>query len=228
MIQEEIGSALAVHGLILRGGLVFDRNDSAPVGPNGGVAKSVLLIGHGGAAMWPHFHRWLTGLAAIPGNPLDCWSKKVIGGIAAQAGARAVFPSDRPYLPFQQWAMRAEGLKPSPLGIVMHPRFGLWHAWRGALLFEHEISIHVPREPIHHCDLCDGKPCLNSCPVGAFSGMGYAVDDCVDHVNGTDGTVCLTRGCLARNACPVAAEHRYPADQQAFHMAAFLRARTRR
>ena len=70
--------------------------------------------------------------------------------------------------------MRAEGLKPSPLGILMHPEYGLWHAYRGALLFDVEISIQVPHEPIHLCDLCIGKPCLKSCPVDAYSDAGFA------------------------------------------------------
>ena len=29
--------------------------------------------------------------------------------------------------------MRAEGLKPSPLGVLVHPDFGLWHGYRGAI-----------------------------------------------------------------------------------------------
>ena len=78
-------------------------------------------------------------------NPLDTWSREVIGEVAEEFGARAVSPSDRPYLPFQQWAMRAEGLRPSPLGILMHPEYGLWHAYRGALLFDVEIPIQAPQ-----------------------------------------------------------------------------------
>ncbi len=31
--------------------------------------------------------------------------------------------------------MAAEGLKPSPLGLLMHPEYGLWHGYRGAILF---------------------------------------------------------------------------------------------
>ncbi len=30
-------------------------------------------------------------------------------------------------------------------------------------------------------------------------------------------------GCLDRNACPYGTAYRYPADEQAFHMAAFMR-----
>ena len=78
--------------------------------------------------------------------------------------------------------MRAEGLRPSPLGILMHPQYGLWHAYRGALLFDVDVSIEAPRAVIHLCDLCDGKPCLKSCPVGAYSQTGFAYQDCLGHV----------------------------------------------
>ncbi|TIX78365.1 MAG: 4Fe-4S dicluster domain-containing protein, partial [Mesorhizobium sp.] len=128
-------------------------------------------------------------------------------------GARAVSPSDRPYLPFQQWAMRAEGLRPSPLGILMHPQYGPWHAYRGGLLFEVETALHEPRGAIHLCDTC----------VNAYSADGFAYETCLAHVRGQNGAPCRTGGCLDRNACPYGADYRYPPQVQAFHMAAFAR-----
>ncbi|TPI49704.1 4Fe-4S dicluster domain-containing protein [Mesorhizobium sp. B2-9-1] len=218
---EEIAAALAANGLILRGGFRFTDGEDAPVGPSGAPAKSALLVGQAGAAPWPHFERWLGQQARDIANPLDTWSRAVIGAVAQGCGARAVSPSDRPYLPFQQWAMRAEGLKPSPLGILMHPTYGLWHAYRGALLFEDEISLPEAHEMNHLCDACVAKPCMKSCPVGAYSVAGFAHEACLLHVRGTDGAPCRAGGCLDRNACPYGAEYRYPADVQAFHMAAF-------
>ena len=50
-------------------------------------------------------------------------------------GGTAWFPSEKPWQPFQQWAMRAEGLKASPLGVLIHPDYGLWHGYRGAIGF---------------------------------------------------------------------------------------------
>jgi epoxyqueuosine reductase QueG len=105
----------------------------------------------------------------------------------------------------------------------MHPEYGLWHAWRGALLFDAEISIQAPREVIHLCDLCPGKPCLKACPVDAYSEAGFAYQACLDHVRGPSGGPCRTTGCLDRNACPYGAAYRYSTDEQAFHMAAFMR-----
>lgn len=221
-------AALAPSGLILRGGLNFTDGDVAPDGPGGRAARAVVLVGNGGAAYWRQFSRWRAEQPEPVANPLDTWSRLAIGQAAAAIGARVAMPNDRPYLPFQQWAKRAEGLKPSPLGLLMHPRFGLWHAYRGALLLDAEIPIQALRklnqvvaEPIHPCDLCVGKPCLNTCPVSACSADGFAYQACLAHVRGPRGNACRGGGCLARNACPEAAEWRYPAEVQAFHQRAF-------
>jgi hypothetical protein len=216
-----LSAALATHGLILRGGFNFRQDEEAPEGPSGAPAKAVLLVGQAGAAPWPHFQRWRAKQPKDVANPLDNWSRTVIGEVAATAGARAVSPNDRPFMPFQQWAMRAEGLRSSPLGILMHPEYGLWHAYRGALLFDREIDMPAPEKVIHLCDACVGKPCMKACPVGAYSPSGFAYEACLSHVRGAAGGPCRATGCLDRNACPHGAAYRYPADAQAFHMAAF-------
>lgn len=222
-----LSEALAAHGLMPRGGFAFTSDEDAPPGPSGAPARAVVLVGHAGDAHWRHFCAWRAARPADPADPLDTWSEEVIGAVAAKAGARAVFPSRRPYLPFQQWAMRAEGLRPSPLGVLMHPVYGLWHAYRGALLFDEaaltglRALIQPVAEPIHQCDLCLGKPCLKSCPVGAHGEPGFSHQACRTHVLGGEGAACRERGCLDRNACPQATTYRYPPDMQAFHMAAF-------
>lgn len=220
-LPGEIEAALSCHGLILRGGIDFAESEEAPPGPSGIPAKAVLLVGQAGAAPWKQFREWLAAQPREVLNPLDTWARGVIGRVAERFGARAVSPSDRPYLPFQQWAMRAEGLKPSPLGILMHPEYGLWHAYRGALLFDRPLGLPAPRPVDHLCDACHGKPCLNACPVGAFSSAGFAYEDCLAHVRGGNGAACRDGGCLARNACPYGVAWRDPAEAQVFHMAAF-------
>ena len=221
--RDGLYAAVAAHGLIVRGGFVFDQDEAAPHALSGRAMRSVVLIGNAGASYWPHFQRWRQTQPNDVANPLDTWCREVIGEVAEKFEARAVSPSDRPYLPFQQWAMRAEGLKPSPLGILMHPEYGLWHAYRGALLFDVELPGMEVEKPIHLCDVCAGKPCLKACPVGAYSTVGFAHEVCLSHVRGSDGAPCRTGGCLDRNACPYGIGYRYPAEVQAFHMEAFAR-----
>lgn len=220
---ERLAADLSTHGLILRGGFNFADGQGQPSGPSGELARSVLLVGNAGAAYWPHFRRWRSAQSPDLANPLDTWCREVIGAAAREVGAWAVSPSDKPYLPFQQWAMRAEGLRPSPLGILIHPEYGPWHAYRGALLFGEELPVAEAEKPIHLCDACVGKPCMKACPVDAYSLGGFAYEDCLAHVRGPTGEACRTRGCLDRNACPYGVDYRYPADVQAFHMAAFAK-----
>ncbi len=222
-VARRISAALAPHGLILRGGFNFNDGEAAPPGPAGAPAKSVLLVGNAGAGYWPHFQAWRESQPGDIKDPLDSWCRAIISAVAEGFGARAVSPSDRPYLPFQQWAKRAEGLKASPLGILMHPEYGLWHAYRGVLLFDAGIAIPAPDKQNHRCDACIGKPCMKACPVAAYSAAGFAYADCLGHVRGENGAPCRDRGCLDRNACPYGTAYRYPDKVQAFHTAAFAR-----
>lgn len=220
--MRRLAEALEPHGLIACGGFVFGEDDDAPAGLSGAPAHAIVLIGHGGGTIWPHFTTWLDGQAEPPADPLDAWSREAIGGVARWLGARAVFPFEKPWLPFQRWAMRAEGLRPSPLGILMHPQFGLWHAYRGALLFDAEIAVEAPANPIHLCDLCAEKDCMNACPAQAVSGRGIDAGTCHAWLRSRAGETCRPGGCVARAACPHD-DYRYSDEQIAFHMAAHLR-----
>lgn len=222
-ILDQITAALEPHGLVPRGGFVFGPDEEAPSLDNGATARSVVLIGHFGSAIWPHFTQWRQSHGE-QADPLDTWSKAVLSRVAGVAGGQAVFPSDKPYMPFQQWAKRAEGLSASPLGLLIHPDYGLWQAFRGALLFDSAIDFPFLSPISHPCDSCTEKPCLHACPVDAFDETGFAVDRCRNHLATPEGALCLDGGCLARLACPVGREHAYIPDQQRFHMAAFAAA----
>jgi GMP synthase (glutamine-hydrolysing) len=113
--------------------------------------------------------------------------------VARGFDAVALYPfGGPPYLPFQQWAMRAEGLQPSPLGALIHPDYGLWHAYRGALGFGERLALSPVSPRPRPCDDCADKPCLSTCPVGAFDGRGYDVPACAAHLDGPAGAACLS------------------------------------
>ena len=127
-----------------------------------------------------------------------------------------------PFLPFHSWARRAEDLWPSPLQILIHPEYGLWHAYRGALGFAQELELPPSASPAHPCLKCSAQPCLQACPTGAFEPGSFHAEACIDHLRNGEGGDCLDRGCRARRACPVGRGFVYPPAQARFHMSAFL------
>lgn len=181
---------------------------------------TVVVVGHAGPRLWERFS---AGRPAGP-DPLDRWTRAVLAPIADELGATLILPNDGPpWRPFQRWAMRAEPVHPSPLGLLVHPEFGLWHALRAALIFADVREVPARAEAPSPCASCEARPCLTACPVGAFDGQGYAADRCAAHVRSDAGTECREHGCRARWACPVGRDWAWGEEQQAFHMAAFLK-----
>lgn len=225
-VLRELSVELAAFGLLLRGGFAVDPVRDQAVLDRDGAARSLVLIGNAGSEMWEKSGDEVRSLGSS--NPLDRWTRSKVEPIAGRLGGTALFPFDGPpYWPFQQWAARAEGVRPSPLGILMHPTFGLWHAYRAAILLSMTVALPKPETAGHPCDTCVDRPCLSACPVGAFTESGYAVDRCVAHVVETQPEFdhCYQAGCRARLACPVGAGWRYGADHARFHMRAFIGAR---
>jgi hypothetical protein len=224
----ELSVALNPHGMLIRGGFALTEEDEQGLAGFPDLAspkrgRFLLLVGNAGAPLYDAF---FAAGAPTGANPLDDWTRRVVLPIAEHFGARAAFPSDGPpWLPFQRWAMRAEGVKSSPLGVLIHPEFGLWHAYRAALVFDQALDFQPAPFRAHPCDSCIEKPCLTTCPVGAVTAAGYAVDNCARHVASGAGKPCRSIGCLARRACPVGADLVYPDQAMEFHMAAFLRGR---
>lgn len=215
-IYETLKMTLAGHGLITRGGFELMPEDPLSEGHPG---CTLVLVGNAGDQLWPVF----APDSARGTDPLDTWTEQTVAEIAAGFNAVAVFPWQRPYHPFQQWARRAEPVFPSPLGILIHPEHGLWHAYRAALIFREPIDLPSREACASPCDSCTDKPCLSACPVGAFTPSGYDVAACADYLASRKGQDCRDQGCRARAACPVGTP--YPAAQIRFHMAAFQASR---
>lgn len=224
---EAIAEALRARGLELRGAfhpVALEPSLELEVGRS---AETVVLAGNVGPSLWATFARE----RREEPEPLDAWSVRALRAVAEAFGAALVLPQDGPpFAPFSRWARCAERVKASPLGILIHPEYGLWHAYRGALLFAERLALAPPIRRPRPCDSCDARPCLSACPVAAFRATpagapaGYDAGACAAHVASPDGVECRERGCLARRACPVGGDYTYREAQQRFHMAAFLRA----
>ncbi len=225
--RHRLETTLSEQGLRLLGGWIPTSHDVLPTLPGAATAAVVWMVGQVGSECWRAFSGSRFYADALP-DPLDRWSKSIGDALAHQHGGVAIYPSDGPpYAPFQRWASRAQPLLASPLMLLIHPQYGLWHALRFALamptlLAQDAASIaDGPGVPADLCLSCDGRPCLSACPVQAFTPAGYDVAACAAHLHDAAGQDCVQHGCLARRACPVGTEHRYSQPHAAFHMAAF-------
>ena len=216
----DVEGALREAGLAARGGFAPGPGDDVPDVAPGVAARAIVLVGNAGPEMWARFSQE----RREESDPLDRWTERVVTRLAAALGAHALFPFQRPYFPFQRWARKAEACYPSPLGLLLHSEYGLWHGYRAALLFARALDLPeaASRTP-SACEKCADRPCLSVCPVGAFSGTSYDVGRCVAHLVASPRGDCVLEGCRARRACPVGASFRYVPAQAEFHMAAFIR-----
>jgi hypothetical protein len=188
----------ARHGLFVAG--------IAPLRPE-------ALLAPDEPGFWPLFSAAPEHADGRP-DPLDRWSRRVIGRMACTLKAKAVFPfGGLPWRPFIDWARRSGRAWSSPVGLLVHDTAGLWISYRGGILLTEEAPFVDSQRP---CDACLA-PCLSACPVGALGAQGYDVPAC--HAFLDTGPDCL-QGCRVRCACPVGASRRSP-EQSAFHMKAF-------
>ena len=217
-----LAPAIEACGLVAHG--AFDLDDDERRGALAGIA-TIALLGLDPRRGWAAY-------AASPearnggGDPLDRWSRRAIDALAIALGARALYPfGGPPRWPFQRWAMRAEPMSVSPLGLLIHPLDGLWRGYRGALAFAERLAATPRSAAANPCRTRLTQPCLSACPVGAFTGAGYDVAVCAARLASPAGRACMTGGRLARRACPVGADRAHEPAQAAFHMRAFLAAR---
>lgn len=209
-------------GLWLQGGFHPEPQDEVPPLSDGRAPATLFMVGQTGGAFWDK----LQTQAEMHGpDPIDRWSARFLGSLAADLDLGLLLPFEGPpHHPFQRWALRADPeLAISPLGILVHPEHGLWLALRGALLLAQRIVCPTPGARPSPCAGCAAKPCLTTCPVSAFGPSGYDVRACRTCLTTLSGQACMIQGCLARNACPIGREHRYPTAQLQHHIRAFAR-----
>ncbi len=211
-MTEQVQAALDPHYLEVLGGFAVAEGEADfPAG-----TRTLLMIGPKEPGFWPH-------LQAQPEwngpDPVDRWSRRVIGRVACDLGAKALFPfGGPPYQPFYSWALRTGRVWDSPIKLLVHATQGLMVSFRGALALPQTIPLPPPA--IQPCAAC-AKPCLTACPAGALTGAGYDVPLCHAHLSQPAGTDCMTRGCLVRSTCPAGAGYARMPSQSAYHMRQF-------
>ena len=223
MIPADLETKLQEFGLHLLGLLKTTNEEIKSLHLDVDDEVSIALIGNIGSSYWPVFVQSPEYQDGLP-DSLDRWSRRVAEQVANDIGAKAIYPFEGPpYFPFQQWAKRTGSLHQSRIGLMIHPRYGLWHSYRFGLLIA-DMPVPGPQagETQSPCESCETQPCLNTCPVGAFSLQGYDVAGCAAYLQETPDASCNQEGCLARLACPVGESYRYDSAQHLFHLRAFI------
>lgn len=206
----QIEALAAKHQLQVLGGFCTQDDPDLPKG-----TQSLLLLGPQEPGYWPH-------VRAQPEwggpDPIDRWSRRVIGGMACTFGAKAIFPfGGPPYHPFYSWALRTGQVWDSPVRLLVHKTQGLMVSFRGALALKQRIELPAAAR------VCDGctAPCLNACPAAALTDAGYNVPACHDFLDTAPGASCMNLGCAVRRACPLSLGYARLTEHSAYHMGIF-------
>ncbi len=178
---------------------------------------SLLVLGNGGGALWPHFSR---DRSASSAQPLDDYSLNTTDAMLAEFLAcdrQALFPV--PDCPLDLVALldALAWQRPSPLGLGINRTYGLWSAVRAVWWLDATAPAPVNESVAPDlCARCESQACVSACPAGAVT-LGALPDlgDCATY-RFAPASRC-EQTCVAREACPVAPEHRYGGEQMAFH-----------
>lgn len=183
--------------------------------PESAGFRYLILLGNGGSVFWRHLKQ-ADARQDKEQHPVDVYTRRMVESSFGD-DARIVYPGNH-LLPLQLLGKLAGWHHDSPLGLGIHPVFGLWFAYRAVILSHAEFTPAAveTEDPMESpCDSCGDKPCIAACPALAASESGFEVQPCSDYRLQIDSP-CQSR-CISRLACPVARAHRYAPDQMTYH-----------
>lgn len=190
----------------------------ATLGPHdGGRYRQLILLGHAGRDFWTALQR--RGMHGS--DPVDTFSTECVRDWMAQQHPQVlwaqVFPGTAP-VGLQRLGQLAGWHHATPFGLGVNTPWGSWFAYRAVLLADTDWPVMPPMAGAHPCHACADRSCLAACPVDALNPVLTAeqrLHTCLGERK-RPASPCQDR-CLARNACPVGAEHRYTDAQTAYH-----------
>jgi len=182
--------------------------------------SNIILIGSGGKRLWEAMHT----LPVEPTHPINHFTSKIIDAfIKTYLNATEIislFPKKPHHFPVQLLGQWVGWNHPSPLGIGIHNKFGLWNAYRSAFMTALDLPETPKEKTISPCSTCIDKPCIKICPAGALTEVKQTIKNfdivkCSQYRLNKDSN-CQIR-CLSRMACPVSRKHMYTEPQMAHH-----------
>ncbi|MDR2188402.1 MAG: hypothetical protein LBE62_10175 [Azonexus sp.] len=169
----------------------------------------LILLGHGGRRLWDEVQRAGGGGE----HPIDDYCRQTIARVFAGPLAglpyRLLYPGHAS-VNLQALGELAGWHHASPFMLGVDAEWGSWYAYRAVILCRAEWPPTPVVERAHPCLACHEKACVAACPARAIN-QGFHLDRCADQ-RLSPASACAD-GCLARNACPVGAAHRYSEAQ---------------
>lgn len=189
----------------------------APLAPSAQDTQ-LILFGHAGRRLWERVQVELAGRTVSAEHPIDEYSVRTVERWVRQAlpGAhvRFVYPFGLPvgqHVGLQHLGSLAGWHHPSPFMVGVDATWGSWFAYRAALLTDSSLPPSAPEDLGNPCLSCAHKPCISACPGKALDSGTMEMQACHRQRLADDSPCAL--GCVARQACPVGAEHRYDLSQ---------------
>ena len=179
----------------------------------------LVLIGNGGGSIW---HALQAAQIDDP-DPMDTFSQQVVNQFIEEyldnAPSQILYPGSTNVSLIRLGSL-AGWSHPSPLGLGINSKYGLWFAYRALFVTTADIPptalVSDEVTPASPCESCVDKPCISACPAGAVnSAEPFNIASCYGHRLAARSS-CADR-CLSRLACPIGAEHRYPLPQIQYH-----------
>lgn len=175
------------------------------------VRGQLILIGHYGPGFWHALQS--AGIAS--GDPIDAFSQAAVTrwlvGLTGAAPTHWLYPGETT-VGLQRLGALAGWHHAAPFKVGVNARWGSWFAYRALLIADTDLPLTPPaRANPHPCHSCATRPCVSACPARAMDGIEFDLTACLDHRTAPASSCAAT--CLARLACPLGAEHRYPTAQ---------------
>lgn len=188
------------------------------------ASGSLLLLGHGGKVFWERYQ----GTEPVSTDPVDHFSAmisaKAIQKYLPNIHHEQLFPLAECPINLMALGRELGWHTPSPLGMGINAQYGLWSAYRALWWLDAELEgaavVHYDLQnsdtTTDICKQCATQECLHACPASALSAdTSPNLQKCADYRLAVASDCHDT--CIARRACPVATEHRYSAEQMAYH-----------
>ena len=206
------------------------------------ATSSVLLIANQGPSMWQKLNRRAAESGIRTSDPVDDYVLDTVlehgRAVLPDQHLSVLYPRTRldsslPHVPLQKLGTVAGWHHASPMGIGIHPEFGLWFAYRALvcvdMVFTPGVCVSgrwsalresgsqvVDNTSESVCDTCETRACQSACPAGAVT-FGQLPDMArCSTFRLSENSPCASQ-CLARNACPVGGQSRYESEQTAHH-----------